>query len=219
LNKKKRTFTRARQPDQIEERKVAILESALTLFVDNGLENVSLSDIASRIGCAKSNLYRYFETREDIYLHVLQREGAAWEKKAHSSLKKLDGNGTVPLVAEALSKSFAGAKTYCSLMSVINSVLEKNLSAERVLNFRSTFYRRRERIATLISSALPGVPKESVEPLMFSIFAHVAGLWPLSHPDVETKKWLSKPEFEHLKLDFEEEMTRFLVTLFKGALN
>jgi AcrR family transcriptional regulator len=219
LENKTRPFTRARQPDQIEERKEAILQSALTLFVNKGLENVSLSDIASKMGCAKSNLYRYFETREDIYLHILQREGAAWEKKAQSALKKLEGNGTVPLVAEALSKSFNGAKTYCSLMSVINSVLEKNLSAERVINFRSTFYKRRERIATLIAAALPGVPKESVQPLMFSIFAHVAGLWPLSHPDVETKKWLTKPEFEHLKLDFEDEMTRFLITLFKGALH
>jgi hypothetical protein len=53
LNEKKQTFTRARQPDQIEERKAAILESALNLFIDKGLENVSLSDIASKIGCAK----------------------------------------------------------------------------------------------------------------------------------------------------------------------
>ena len=69
-------FQRARQPNQIAERKEAVLRAALKLFQKHGLENVSLNDIAQEIGCAKSNLYRYFESREHIYLLLLQKLAA-----------------------------------------------------------------------------------------------------------------------------------------------
>src|SRR5690242_13201571 len=88
------SFQRARQPDQIEQRKEAILAAALALFKEKGLEKVTLADIASRVGTATSNLYRYFESREHIYLRVLQRLGAEWEKKLYPSLERLKGRGT-----------------------------------------------------------------------------------------------------------------------------
>ena len=43
-------FQRARQPKQIEQRQEAILEAALVLFQKKGLENVTLADIAEKVG-------------------------------------------------------------------------------------------------------------------------------------------------------------------------
>ena len=89
------SFQRARRPDQIEQRKEAILAAALDLFQEKGLENVTLADIASKVGTATSNLYRYFGSREHIYLRVLQRLGAEWEKKLYPPLERLKGRGTL----------------------------------------------------------------------------------------------------------------------------
>jgi AcrR family transcriptional regulator len=50
--KKLPSFQRARQPDQIEQRKEAILAAALALFQEKGLENVTLADIASKVRTA-----------------------------------------------------------------------------------------------------------------------------------------------------------------------
>jgi AcrR family transcriptional regulator len=51
--KKCPSFQRARQPDQIKQRQEAIRHAALVLFQKNGLENVSLNDIAKKVGTAK----------------------------------------------------------------------------------------------------------------------------------------------------------------------
>ncbi len=87
------SFQRARQPAQIEQRKEAILRTALLLFQENGLENVSLHDIAREVGLAKSNIYRYFESREHIYLVVLQRLAARFEQRLYPPLEKMRGRG------------------------------------------------------------------------------------------------------------------------------
>jgi len=203
-------FQRARQPGQIEQRREAILHAALVLFQKKGLETVTLADIADEIGTAKSNIYRYFDSREHIYLRVLQRQGAEWEKRVIPALEALKGKGNVARVAEVITDAFIQAEEYSTLISVINPVLEKRLAPNLVLDFRSAFLERRKRFARVLASALHDATFEGVFPLTIHIFTHVAGLWPLCHASPGTEKLLKDPEFAHLNLDFKLEMSRFL---------
>src|ERR1700742_3036405 len=99
-------FQRARQPAQIEQRRETILHGALRLFQREGLEHVSLNDIAREVGLAKSNIYRYFESREHIYLVVLQRLAAEFEQRIYAALKRIKGNGTAAKVADAVIDAY-----------------------------------------------------------------------------------------------------------------
>ena len=208
-------FQRARQPKQIEQRQEAILEAALVLFQKKGLENVTLADIAEKVDTVKSNIYRYFDSREHIYLRVLQRQAAEWEKRVIPALEALKRKGTAAKVAEVLTRSFIQSVEYSTLITVINTVLEKALSPELVIDFRAAFFERRKRLAQALAAALPGADDEEVFPLTLHIFTHVAGLWPLCHPSSESEKLLEEPEHAHLNLNFEIEMTRFLLRWLK----
>src|SRR5579871_1753669 len=95
-------FERARRPQQIEQRREDLLSAALKLFKRDGLDNVSLNDIAREVGVAKSNIYRYFDSREHIYLVVLQRLAAQFEQCIYTRLKRIRGRGSVPKVIDAL---------------------------------------------------------------------------------------------------------------------
>ena len=72
------SWQRARTPEQIEQRRCAILTAAAELFESEGLDNVSLNGIARHAGVSKANIYRYFETREAIYLHLVREQFEAW---------------------------------------------------------------------------------------------------------------------------------------------
>jgi AcrR family transcriptional regulator len=209
-------FQRARQPKQIEQRREAILHFALVLFQKKGLENVTLANIADRAGMVKSNIYRYFDSREHIYLRVLQSQGAEWEKRVMPGLEALKGKGTVAKVAQVITKAFLQSEEYSTLITVINPVLEKRLTPNHVIDFRSAFFERRKRFAQALALALPDATFETIFPLTLHIFTHVAGLWPLCHPSPGSEKLLREPGLAHLNLDFEAEMARFL-THFLGV--
>jgi len=137
-----------------------------------------------------------------------------------ASLGKIPGQagvGGVKKVADIISDSFIQSEWYSMLITVINSVLEKNLSPQPVVNFRSVFHRRRMRFAQVVAAALPNTTPEGIFPLTLPMFAEVAGLWPLGHPSREKEQMLEQPEFVHLKVDFRKEMTRFLHILFASA--
>ena len=50
------------------------IEATLTLIAEQGSSaQVNLREISRRIGCAHTNVYNYFEGREDLLLHALRR--------------------------------------------------------------------------------------------------------------------------------------------------
>ena len=59
-------WERARQPEQISEREQAIVNAATTLFRTREYDSISLNGIAREAGFAKSNIYRYFSSREEM---------------------------------------------------------------------------------------------------------------------------------------------------------
>ena len=53
--------------------KEKILDAALVSFAENGYKGTNLRDLAAGMGLSKSALYRYFESKEEIWSAVLDR--------------------------------------------------------------------------------------------------------------------------------------------------
>lgn len=49
-----------------KQRTEALLQAALGLFLERGLESVTVDDIAREAGMAKGNFYRYFKDKDDL---------------------------------------------------------------------------------------------------------------------------------------------------------
>jgi AcrR family transcriptional regulator len=213
--RKSPSFQRARHPGQIEQRREDLLCAALKLFRKNGLDQVSLNDIAREVGLAKSNIYRYFESREHIYLVILQRLAAQFEQRIYTGLDQVNGRGTVTRIADALVSAYLDSPDYGELITVVNSVLEHRLTPQLVINFRTVFLERRRRLAAALAAKLPPATPEKMMPLTLHIFLHVPGLWTFCFPSPDSRKLLEDPRHRHLRMDFKSEMTFFLTTLLR----
>ncbi len=60
-----------------EARPAEIIEAALDLFIEAGFADTKLSDVAKRAGIAKGTVYRYFDTKEDLFRAVVRQALAA----------------------------------------------------------------------------------------------------------------------------------------------
>jgi AcrR family transcriptional regulator len=61
---------RGRKPSP--EKKVRILEAAVELFTNNDYHRVLVDDIADRAGVGKGTVYRYFPTKEALFLELVE---------------------------------------------------------------------------------------------------------------------------------------------------
>lgn len=57
-----------------EENRDLIIEKASIVFAENGLKKTTMDTIAQSVFKAKSSLYYYFKSKEEIFLAVLERE-------------------------------------------------------------------------------------------------------------------------------------------------
>jgi AcrR family transcriptional regulator len=71
-------FQRARSEEQRENRRQAILDTAAAMLEEMSVGALSLNELSRRVGLAKSNVLRCFESREAILLALLDRDWREW---------------------------------------------------------------------------------------------------------------------------------------------
>src|SRR5437588_11171019 len=72
------SFKRARSEEQRTQRRQVILDTAATMLSEMPVAEVSLNELSRRVGLAKSNVLRYFESREAVLLELLEQALRSW---------------------------------------------------------------------------------------------------------------------------------------------
>jgi len=210
------SFRRARQPEQKEQRRAAILDAALSLLREHGFDGVSLNAIARRVGLAKSNVYRYFESREEIFLQLLLEDWEDWAKEVERKLAPLAGQDDVAAVASVLASTCSARARLCQLVSVLSSVLEQNVSESSVLQFKTEMLGLYLRAANALHAALPSLSVEECGLFLRYVHALIAGLWPAANPKPDVAKLLKRPALAAFQVDFEADLRRGIIVLIEG---
>ncbi len=63
-----------------------ILEAAREVFFRDGFMGANLDEMAEKAGVAKGTLYRYFESKAELYVAVLAHNGAIFERKMRATI-------------------------------------------------------------------------------------------------------------------------------------
>lgn len=209
-------WQRARKPEQKEQRRAAILNAAAQLFELHGFDDVSLNSIARQSKISKSNIYRYFESKEVIFLNILYQDELEWAATVQRQLSPHEKTDDIQAVAHILACSIAERPRLAALKAVVASVLEKNVSENSVLWFKTSMYHTMQGIAHSISAVLPSLSFEHASLLLRYLVVLIGGLWPIANPSPVVQKVLERAEFKKLKADFSRDLEPVLIFLMKG---
>src|SRR5690349_22205750 len=99
---------------------------------------LSLNELSRRVGLAKSNVLRYFESREAILLELLDAEAQEWLAELDPLLQPAGGTPRErgDRLAAVLAETVARRPVLCDLWSAQATVLEHNVSAAVALEFK-----------------------------------------------------------------------------------
>jgi len=219
-------FKRARRPAQKAQRRQAVLEAAITLLEESGLENagleaVNLAAIARRAGVVKSNLYRYFESREEILVRLLvtdmEEMCAGLERNPPSRVG--EGRGDLARIAQDLAAAFAARPRLCLLTSALASTLERNISEETLFELKRDIMAAGVRLVNALHAAAPTLGPNGAMAAGHAIFALVAGLWPMANPAPQVAAVMARPElaaFENFHGHFQDSLESAIHALLIG---
>jgi AcrR family transcriptional regulator len=193
-----------------------MVDVARELATERGVAEVTLTEVASKVGLAKSNVLRYFETREEVYLHLLAAEWRDFKTVAAQRLRS--GPSTPAGVARALADTAAERPLFCDLQSQAASVLERNVSGPTARYFKLAVLGAVAELAGVIGEVLPALAGKPARMVVTTCVALVSGLWPIANPSPRVAEILEDPELVHGRVEFHPRLRGALEPLAVGLV-
>jgi AcrR family transcriptional regulator len=218
------TFQRARSEEQREIRRRAILDTTAAMLDEMPVSEVSLNELSRRVGLAKSNVLRYFESREAILLELLDRAWKQWLAELSEQLAaEIDPHDTArergDRLAATLASSLAPHHVLCDLLSAQASVLEHNVSVEVVARYKRATLDNLNGLIELVRRHLPELGGDGAWKVAGMALVVIGALWTHSRPSASVlAAYDADPALAAMRLDFTSILEETLATLSTGIL-
>jgi AcrR family transcriptional regulator len=211
---------RARRPEQKEERRQAILDAALRLWLDERADGeFTMARLAEHAGVAKGTLYLYFATKEELFLALLEDMFVSWCDDLTRKLRPLAGKGDPRRVARVLARTLAEREPLTRLFPQLASVLQLGMNKQKAVDFKQSVCARAEETEQAVERALPDLPPDGCHKVLLHTLALVTGVRQL----YENEETLQRIMPEHTDLRcghtvFEQEVEVGVTALIRGFL-
>ncbi|MDR6324380.1 TetR/AcrR family transcriptional regulator [Actinoplanes couchii] len=212
---------RARSDEQREERRRQILAAAAAMLVEMPVAKVTLNELSRRTCLAKSNVLRYFESREAVLLELLDTEMRDWLTQLETTSEPVAGTARErgDQLADVLVTSLTSRPTLCDLISVQAAVLEHNVSTEVALHYKRASRRTVERQARWVLRYLPELGDQDATRLVAMTTLITAAAWPWSRPSAAMlAAYAADPAVAAMRGEFTDLLRQSLHVTLSGLL-
>ena len=216
------TFQRARSDEQRALRSQAILDTAAAMLQEMPVADISLNELSRRVGLAKSNVLRYFDSREAVLLELLASCSREWLAQLAAELPSAIGRRAgfkrrAEQLATAITGSLVERPVLCDLISAQAAVLEHNVSAEAVTRDKLAALEDAEVFAGLVLDALPELSRDAAWRYVVGAWVMTSALWAHARPPEAVLEALAADaRLEKARLDLPATLADYLTTLAIG---
>ncbi|MFJ8937489.1 TetR family transcriptional regulator [Streptomyces sp. NPDC102365] len=218
------TFQRARSEEQRAVRRRAILDTAVAMLGEMPVAQVSLNELSRRVGLAKSNVLRYFESREAVLLELLSTASQELIEHLDAALPAaVDAAAPVSertdRVAAAVAHALAERPVLCDLISAQAAVLERNVSTRVAADHKRASIAHAFALAHRVRVHVPELDERDAVRFTAGALLMTTAAWPHSNPSAAVLAvYESDPELALLRVDFTTTLRESLEVLLSGLL-
>jgi AcrR family transcriptional regulator len=218
------TFQRARSEEQRAVRRRAILDTAVAMLGEMPVAQVSLNELSRRVGLAKSNVLRYFESREAVLLELLSTASQELIEHLDAALPAaVDAAAPVSertdRVAAAMAHALAERPVLCDLISAQAAVLERNVSTRVAADHKRASIAHAFALAHRVRVHVPELDERDAVRFTAGALLMTTAAWPHSNPSAAVLEvYESDPELAVLRVDFTTTLRESLEVLLSGLL-
>jgi AcrR family transcriptional regulator len=183
-------------------RREAILAAAREALEGGDYRDIRLDDLAGSLGLVKGSLYRYFPTKQDLFMALYLAELEAWLADWGARYAACEGGGEA--LAEAMLGSLEARPLLVRLIGCFPGDLEPELSDDGLLSYKRHMlgYLRRASEALGGLRALMG---DRAGIFLVSVFSLIQGAAPICYPVSRVAALLtSDPAFGPFRIGLRE---------------
>lgn len=201
-------YQRARSPEQKAERMEAILDATEALFAELSYHEINMGLIAKELGWARSNLYKYAATQEEVFLALHSRANRAYIDDLVNTLSSQELSNAQ--FAQAWAEATARHPEFLRYQDILIAIIESNTSFERLVEFKQAFVDMTAPVLRVLQDQVGG-DEVAARDLYLCLIHQAPGLYSHFHCAERTAEAMKLAGMAPFAGTFEEAYTDFVL--------
>lgn len=170
-------------PELTASRRQEIVNACEKLYQTMSFKEITIKDIGAVTSFTRTSIYNYFQTKEEIFLALMQREYECWAGEMYEIAENNTAMSSEGF-ASAVAHSLENHEQLLKLLAMNHYDMEENSRPERLTDFKIAYGDSLDAVRTCVRKFFPETDCES---FIFVFFPFLFGVYPYS---VATQKQL-----------------------------
>ena len=173
-------------PEIIAQRREEIVGACEQLYQTMSFKDITLKEISTVTSFSRPTIYNYFQTKEEIFLALFEREYDRWNEDLEKILNSDKAFSRTEL-AEHIAKSLESRKQLLKLLSMNNYDMEENSREELLASFKRAYGKSLTLFREILRKHISGMSDAEVEQIMYVFFPFMFGIYPYAEVTAKQK--------------------------------
>ncbi|MDE6529738.1 MAG: TetR/AcrR family transcriptional regulator, partial [Lachnospiraceae bacterium] len=160
-----------------EARKEEIITACAELYKTMSFKDITIKEIGNATSFTRTSIYNYFQTKEEIFLALLQREYELWIGKLKQIQKEHEKLAPAEF-ADALAHSLEERHNLLKIMSMNHYDMEDNSRIERLIDFKVVYGQSLAEVRNCLDKFFPEMTAQDKQSFIYSFFPFMFGIYP-----------------------------------------
>ena len=161
----------------VHERQKEIIDACEKLYRTMSFKDITIIEIGKETSFTRTLIYKYFNTKEEIFLALLQREYEFWIQDLEKIISDNE-NLSKENFADLIAKSLENREQLLKLMSMNHFDMEMNSRQENLIEFKKVYGKSLATVKKCLDKFFPKMSEENKNNFLYAFFPFVYGIYP-----------------------------------------
>lgn len=158
-------------------RKEEIIQACAKLNETMSFKEITIKEIGAETSFTRTSIYNYFETKEEIFLALLQREYEKWVEDMNAVMEKTETMSRDEL-ARTLARTLTDRPRLLRLLSMNLYDMEAASRPERLADFKVAFGASLQAVERMLEKFVPEMDADARRRFLYAFFPFIYGIYP-----------------------------------------
>ena len=158
-------------------RREEIIDACATLYQTMSFKDITIKEIGKVTSFNRTSIYNYFNTKEEIFLALMQREYMLWVEEL-KTLTETNETMSGEELADALALTLAKRERLLKLLSMNHFDMEENSRLENLVEFKKAYGNSLKAIKHCLDKFCPEMTEEDKQDFLYAYFPFIYGIYP-----------------------------------------
>ena len=190
-------------PERTAARKEEIINACEQLYQTMSFKDITLKEIGAVTSFTRTSIYNYFQTKEEIFLALYEREYDRWNEELEN-IRNNNASLSRSELAEKIAFSIANRKQLLKLLSMNNYDMEANSRAELLTSFKRAYGESMRNICRLLEKFCPEMTVEDIQNFIYIFFPFMFGIYPYTAVTDKQREAMKQADVDYIYQSIQE---------------